>query len=49
MGIRSTYFGAQMTNSLGAASVVRPREYTKVLLQDNYVDATWSPMDVLKW
>lgn len=48
MRIRSTDFSAEVTRALGAAPFVKPQGYTYVLLQDNYVDATWSPMEVLK-
>ena len=48
MRIRCTDFSARVTKALGAAPVVKPQGYTYVLLQDNYVDATWSPMEVLK-
>lgn len=48
MRIRSTYFSAEVTRALGGGPVVKPQGYTYVLLQDNYVDATWSPMEVLK-
>lgn len=48
MRIRSTYFSAEVTKTLSAVPVVKPQGYTYVLLQDNYVDATWSPMEVLK-
>ena len=48
MRIRSTYFTADVTRALGGDPVVKPQGYTYVLLQDNYVDATWSPMEVLK-
>lgn len=48
MRIRSTSTSAKITNALGAAAVIRSQGYTYVLLQDHYVDATWSPMEVLK-
>ena len=48
MRIRSIYFSAEVTRALGAEPVVKPQGYTHVLLEDNYVDATWSPMEVLK-
>jgi len=48
MRIRSTYFSAEVTIALGAEPIVKPQGYTYVLLADNYVDATWSPMEVLK-
>jgi TRAP-type C4-dicarboxylate transport system substrate-binding protein len=48
MRIRSTGFSAEVTKVLGAVPIVKPQGYTKVLLRDNYVDATWSPMEVLK-
>jgi TRAP-type C4-dicarboxylate transport system substrate-binding protein len=48
MMIRSTDFSAQMTKAFGAVPVVHPQGYVKALLEDNYVDATWSPMEVLK-
>lgn len=48
MRIRCTNFSARVTKALGGAPVVRPQGYTYVLLEDNYVDATWSPMEVLK-
>ncbi|MBW2003789.1 MAG: TRAP transporter substrate-binding protein [Deltaproteobacteria bacterium] len=48
MRIRPTYFSAEVTRALGAEPIVKPQGYTRVLLEDNYVDATWSPMEVLK-
>ena len=48
MRIRCTDFSAELTRALGGNPVVKPQGYTYVLLQDNYVDATWSPMEVLK-
>jgi TRAP-type C4-dicarboxylate transport system substrate-binding protein len=48
MRIRGTGFGAEITRALGACPVIEPQGYTRVMLQDNYVDATWSPMEVLK-
>ena len=48
MRIRSTGFSAELSSALGAAPVDKPQGYTKVLLRDNYVEATWSPMEVLK-
>ena len=48
MRIRSIDFSAKVTRSLGSDPVVKPQGYTYVLLADNYVDATWSPMEVLK-
>ena len=48
MTIRSSNLNAQMTRALGAFPVVYLQGYVKVLLKDNYVDATWNPMEVLK-
>jgi len=48
MRIRCTGFAAKMVRALGAEPVVKPQGYTYALLQDRYVSATWSPMEVLK-
>ncbi len=48
MRIRSTNFSAKMTEAMGAVPVVAPQGYAYVLLEGNNVDATWSPMEVLK-
>jgi len=48
MKIRSTSSTAKLTLALGAIPIVKPQEYTYRLLSENYVDATWSPMGVLK-
>jgi len=48
MRIRSTGSSAKLTLALGAIPIVKPQEYTYRLLSENYVDATWSPMEVLK-
>jgi TRAP-type C4-dicarboxylate transport system substrate-binding protein len=46
--IRSTDFSTEITKALGAVPAIYPQGFVKVLLEDNYVDATWSPMEVLK-
>ena len=48
MRIRATGFGAKMVRALGAEPVVKPQGYTYARLQDGYVGATCSPMEVLK-
>jgi TRAP-type C4-dicarboxylate transport system substrate-binding protein len=48
MRIRCTAFSAKIVRALGAEPMVAPQGYTYALLVDNYVDATCSPMEVLK-
>jgi TRAP-type C4-dicarboxylate transport system substrate-binding protein len=48
MRIRSTAFSAKIVRALGAEPMIAPQGYTYALLADNYVDATCSPMEVLK-
>ena len=47
MRIRSTVFTSALTKALGAIPVVKPQGFTRVLLQDGYVGATWGPLEVL--
>jgi TRAP-type transport system periplasmic protein len=48
MRIRATGFATNVVRALGATAMIKPQGYTFVLLQDGYVDATFSPMEVLK-
>lgn len=48
MRVRSSGFCAKMVRALGAEPLFKPQGYTYAYLQDHYVDATFSPMEVLK-
>ncbi len=48
MRVRASGFCAKIVSALGAEPLFKPQGYTYAYLQDHYVDATCSPMEVLK-
>ena len=48
MRVRASGFSAKIVSALGAEPLFKPQGYTYAYLEDHYVDATCSPMEVLK-